>query len=113
MLAVDILLIAMAWSFEERRNKIRFPITKLIELQSPTGALHVETRDIGPGGAFIHSTTAPAVGSKVKMTFTVPGPNDFPHDDFPFRYEGIVVRLVRLTDGDVGLALRWESFEEG
>jgi hypothetical protein len=30
-----------------------------------------------------------------------------------FRYEGIVVRLVHLTDGDVGLALRWESVEEG
>ena len=49
----------------------------------------------------------------MKMTFTIPGPNDFPHDDFPFRYEGIVVRLVRLTDGDVGLGLRWESVEEG
>ena len=103
----------MAWSFEERRTQPRFPAASPAELQTPTGALHVETRDIGPGGAFIHSTIAVAVGSKVKMTFTVPGPNDFPHDDFPFRYEGIVVRLVRLTDGDVGLGLRWESFEEG
>jgi hypothetical protein len=53
------------------------------------------------------------VGSKVKMTFTVPGPNDFPHDDFSFRYEGIVVRLAHLTDCDFGLALRWENIEEG
>ena len=53
------------------------------------------------------------MGSKVKMTFTVPGPNDFPHDDFSFRYEGIVVRLAHLTDCDFGLALRWENIEEG
>jgi hypothetical protein len=103
----------MAWPFEERRNTSRFAAARPAELQTPTGALHVEARDIGPGGAFVRSTTALAVGSKVQMTFTVPGPNGFLHDDFPFRYEGIVVRLVHLTDGDVGLALRWESFEEG
>jgi hypothetical protein len=46
------------------------------------------------------------------MRFTVPGPNVFFHD-VPFRYEGMVVRLDRLADGNFGLALRWESVEEG
>jgi len=81
-------------------------------LQTPTEALYVETRDIGCGGAFVRSTTALAVGSAVKMRFTVPGSAGFRHD-FPFRYEGIVVRLDRLADGDFGLALQWESVEEG
>jgi len=102
----------MAWLLEERRIKSRFSMARLVELQTPTGAVHVETRDIGSGGAFVLSTTALAIGSKVKMIFTVPKPNGFPHD-FPFHYEGIIVRQHRLADDKFGLAIRWESIEEG
>ena len=87
----------MAWPLEERRTKPRFRVAMPVVLQTATGELHVETRDIGPCGAFVHSATALAVGSKVEMTFTVPGQDAFP-DNFPCYCDGTVMRLERLAD---------------
>ena len=112
MLVGEVLLSAMPWPFEECRTKPRFPLARPVELQTSSGALHVETRDIGPGGAFVVSTTAVAVGSKVRMSYTVSGPDAF-SQSFPFRYEGIVVRLARLAAGNFGLAIAWKTVEEG
>jgi hypothetical protein len=102
----------MAWQLEERRTKLRFRVAMPVVLQTPTGELHVETRDIGPCGAFVRSATAIPLGSKVKMTFTVPGQDAFP-DDFPFYCDGTVVRLERRADDNWGIAVACKFIEEG
>jgi len=81
-------------------------------LQTPTGELHVETRDIGLCGAFVRSATAIAVGSKVEMTFSVPGQEAFP-DNYPFYCDGTVVRLERLADDNWGVAVTCKFIEAG
>ena len=101
----------MAWPREERRTKPRFRLAMPVVLQTPTGELHVETRDIGPCGALVHSATALAVGSKVEMTFTVPGQDAFP-DNFPFYCDGTVVRLEQLADDNWGIAVAYKFIEE-
>jgi len=112
MLALEVLWIAMAWQSKERRIKARFRVAMPVVLQTPTGELHVETHDIGPCGAFVRSATAIPLGSKVKMTFTVPGRDAFP-DNFPFYCDGTVVRLERLADDNWGIAVACKFIEEG
>src|ERR1035437_2628689 len=101
----------MAWQLAERRSKPRFRVAMPLVLQTPTGELHVETRDIGPCGAFVRSATAIAVGSKVEMTFSVPGQDAFP-DNYPFYCDGTVVRLERLADDNWGVAVACKFIEE-
>ena|ERR1035437_6612446 len=102
----------MAWQLAERRTKPRFRVAMPVVLQTPTGELHVETCDIGLGGAFVRSTAALAVGSNLKITFTIPGQDAFP-DNFPFYCEGTVVRLERLAADNWGIAVTCKFIKEG
>ena len=81
-----------------------------VVLHSP-GELHVETRDIGPGGAFVRSTAVLAVCSRVKMNFTVLAQDVF-SQDFLFRCDGTVVRLEQLANGVCGSVTACRSLEE-
>ena len=102
----------MAWQPTERRTKPRFSVAMPVVLQTPTGELHVETHDIGPCGAFVRSATAIPLGSKVKMTYTIPGQDAFP-DNFPFYCDGTVVRLERRADDNWGIAVACTFIKEG
>jgi hypothetical protein len=112
MLVVKLLSSAMTRQQQERRKRTRFRIAIPVVLQTPSGELKAELRDVSPGGAFVRSATLIAVGTKVKMSFTVPGQGTF-LPELPVRCDATVVRAQRFPDGGFGIALESKRIEEG
>src|SRR2546423_15474811 len=71
----------------ERRRDLRVQIALAVELKDARGFSLHSSRDISVGGAFFDRAIPHAVGSKVQVSFTLPG------DTTPIVCDGEVVNV--------------------
>ena len=97
----------MGASSQERRKTNRLPMAVPVVLKTADGDLLTESRNIGNEGVFVRSPSPLSVGSKLRMTFSVPR-RDVVTESVHFDCGGTVVRLEPMEDG-FGIAIAWRG----
>jgi len=88
----------------ERRRDLRVPIALAVELKDARGFSLYSSRDLSIGGAFFDRAIPHAVGSKVQVSFTLPG------DVSPIACDGEVVNVP--DSSSFGMGVRFANLRD-
>jgi hypothetical protein len=96
----------------EKRRAIRFPmVLPVILKKAMESEARTLTREVSSGGVYFEGSEAPAPGSRLEFTLTLPTEVPRPQGPVQIRCVGKVVRVDHGFGGQVGVAATIDRYE--
>lgn len=92
----------------KKERDLRIPLQILIEYQADNKKINMFCSNLSVGGVFVETTTSAPLGTKLKLSFTLPT------EDTVFTIDSKVMWIRKADDGDAkaGMGLEFENVDE-